>query len=344
MANDPAARAADIGPELFREAEACRQFNADLAGRLEAMGKEVNRVHRCVDQFAAAKNIADLTAVYQACDYAYFDKFHQILGGFWTDARASGNLQRIDDLQRGMRLLRDINVAVDVVRSLKDGEEESWSKRVKSNPLACDGNFHDFLDGRALFAARQHHPSAEGFSVIATQLRYFCRVTQAMAGAGVDAADREGFTMITLPSRPEQAELWFMFSQEFSELSLELAKKINEKSLSLEAAIATMIEFGRQEVEDAETADTFFTSAFLEHLLSEGNSESRVTALEHYRDLLTTAHWSRKDAEATFTLRYAKAVLNYWRYVSDQQEFLQQTADLIGETLPSVDPVKSPHA
>ncbi len=55
MADDSAARATDIGPELFKEAETCRQFNADLAGRLEEMSKEVNRVHACVDQFACGE-------------------------------------------------------------------------------------------------------------------------------------------------------------------------------------------------------------------------------------------------------------------------------------------------
>jgi CHAT domain len=340
MANDSAARAADIGPELFKEAEVCRQFNVDLAGRLEEMGNEVNRIHACVDQFAAVKTMADLTAVYQSCDYAYFDKFHQILGGFWTDARANGDQQRIDNLRRGMRLLRDINVTVDVVTSLKDGEEELWSERVKSNPLACDKNFHEFLDGKALFAARQHHSSAEGVAVIATQLRYFCRAIEAIAGAV--PSDRKGFKNVIRPSKPEEAELWFTFSKEFSELSLELTKKINEKGLRLEDAIATILQFVRRGEENEETADIFFISAFLEHLLLEGNAASRVVALEHYRDLLTMGSWSRKDAEATFMLRYAKAVLNHWRYVSDQQERLQQTADLVGETLPSVDPEKSP--
>jgi hypothetical protein len=340
LATEPAARAADIGPELLKEAEACRQFNADLAGRLEEMSSEVNRIHACVDRFAAAKNMTDLVGVYQFCDYAYFDKFPQILGGFWTDARATGNTQRIDNLRRGMRLLRDINVAIDVITSLKENEEELWSERVNSNPLACDRNFHEFLDGRALFAARQNHHSAEGFAVLATQMRYFCRETEAFAKAV--PSDREGFKKMTRPSKPEEAELWYTFSKEFSELAVELTKKINERSLLLEDAIATILQFVRQDVNNAEAADDFFISAFLEHLLLEGNATSRVIALELYRDLVATGQWSRKDAEATFTLRYAKAVLNHWRHLLDQQERLQQTADLIGETLPSVDPVKSP--
>ncbi len=350
MANDSAARDADIGLELFREAEACRQFNANLADRLEEMGKEVRRIHACVDQFAAAKDMADLVEVYRACDYAYFDKFHQILGGFLTDARTSGDLQRIHDLRRGMRLLRDINVAVDVVTNAKDVEAELWSERVMANPLACDKHFHEFLDGRAHFAAKQHHPSAEAFAVLATQLRYFCRTAQGMAIAKEHPADIDGFKEVTLPSKPEQADLWFMFSPDFSEQSLVLAEKINEKRLSIEDAIATIIQFKlpegqhfmRKEKENEQTIRTYFTSAFLEHLLLAGNAESRASALDHYCDLLKTGHWSRKEAEDTFALRYAKAVLNHWRYVSDQQDRLQQTADLIGETLPSVDPVKSP--
>lgn len=53
MAREPAARAADIAPELLREADACRQINPNLADRLEAIGLEVRRVNTSVDRFAA---------------------------------------------------------------------------------------------------------------------------------------------------------------------------------------------------------------------------------------------------------------------------------------------------
>jgi hypothetical protein len=60
MGRESAARAADIAPELLREADACRQLNPDLASRLEQMGHAVSQVHKCVDQFAAVTNMAEL--------------------------------------------------------------------------------------------------------------------------------------------------------------------------------------------------------------------------------------------------------------------------------------------
>ena len=52
MAREPAARVADIAPELLSEADDCRLVNPNLAERIEAIGEEVARVNTSVDDFA----------------------------------------------------------------------------------------------------------------------------------------------------------------------------------------------------------------------------------------------------------------------------------------------------
>jgi CHAT domain-containing protein len=351
MIQESSARATDIAPELLREADACRHVNTNLAGKLEEMAEEVSRVQTCVQQFATAKTIADLLGAYQTYEFAYSDKFHLILGGFWTDALRSGNPQTIEGLRRGLKLLRDVNVALHEITHAKEEEEaDTWAERLLRNPLACDTHFHEFLDGRARFAGKLHHASAEGFAKLATHLRHFCKTTKALAKAADAPRSVDGYKTVTLPSSAEQAELWFFFSQQFSEQSLELAAKINETTLSLQDALAAIVDYGIAVAtqspypgnDNDETTRTFLASAFLEHLLMAGSSESRIFALDQYRDLLSTGHWSSEAAQATFVLRYAKAVLNYWRYVSDQRERLQEAADAIRSTLPSVDIARLP--
>jgi hypothetical protein len=112
MGRESAARAADIAPELLREADECRQLNPDLASRLEQMGHAVSQVHMCVDQFAAVINMAELLNVHKSYEFTWTSKFNLILGGFWSDALKSGDQLRIRGLRRGMKLLQNVYVAV----------------------------------------------------------------------------------------------------------------------------------------------------------------------------------------------------------------------------------------
>lgn len=353
MGQESAARAADIGPELLREADACRQLNPDLASRLEQMGHAVSQVHMCVDQFAAVTNMAELLNVHKSYEFTWTGKFNLIVGGFWSDALRIGDQLRIRGLRRGMKLLRDVYVAVHETTEPKGKGEDSWIKKLQSSPLLCDPSFHEFLDRRALFAGKHNHPSAEGFAEMAKYLRFCCKMATAltkmkerMAAGG----DGDEYVEIKLPLKPEQADLWFAISEEFFKAASELAKQINERSLALHDAVNAIVQFEfpesedylRQEKENTQTTATFLTSAFLEHLLLVGSAQSRVDALQHYRDLLTTGHWSSEEAHATLVLRYAKAVLNHWRYLPDPQNRLHEVVDLIAKTLPLVDPAESP--
>ncbi len=353
MGREPAARAADIATELLHEADACRQINPNLAGRLEEMGQAVAQVHTCVDRFAAVTNMAELLDVHKSYEFTWTKKFNLILGGFWSDALSSADVLRIQGLRRGLKLLQSVYVAVHETAEPKGKGEDSWTKKLQSSPLLCDPSFHEFLDRRALFAGKHNHPSAEGFTEMANYLRFCCKMATAITKMEEHMAsgdDGDGSVEIKLPLKPEQADLWFAISEEFFEAASELAKQVNEKALTLRDAVAAVVQFelpegqhfARQEKENNQTTATFFASAFLEHLLLVGNAESRVNALEHYHDLLTTGHWSSEEARATFVLRYAKVVLNHWRYVPEPQNHLHEVSDLIAKTLPSVDPAKSP--
>lgn len=351
MIDDSAARAADIPTELLREAEACRDINPTLAEKLQEMGQEVERIHACVHGVATAKTIADLVVAYQGYDFAYSDKFHSILEGFWADALKGADSQKIDDFRRGRELLQDIDLALEEITSGDEEEDaEKWTERLLQHPLACDPHFHEFLDGRARFAGKQKHASAGAFAAIAVYLRHFCKTAKAISKAADGPQGTDGYRPITTPSTAEQAEAWFLLNQPVSERSLELVGRINDQSLRFQDALSTIVEFGLAQVheypyfggENDETTTTQLTSIFLEHLLLAGNAEARVVALNEYRDLLSKGHWSSDAAQSTSILRYAKAVLNYWRYVSDQQDRLQHAADAIHETLPSVDTVRLP--
>lgn len=353
MGRESAARETDIAPELLREADACRQLNPDLASRLEQMGGAVTQVHMCVDQFAAVTSIAELVNVYKSYEFTWTGKFNRILGGFWSDALKSGDQSRIQGLRRGMKLLQNVYVAAHKTRDPKGKGEDSWTKKLQSSPLLCDPSFHEFLDRRALFAGKHNHPSAESFAEMAKYLRFCCKMAMAITKMEEQMAaggDGDGYVEIRLPLEPEQADLWFVISEEYSKAASALAKQVNEKSLALQDAVAAIVLFElpegeyfvRKEQENSPTTATIFTSALLEHLLLIGSAESRVNALQHYRDLLTTGHWSSEEARATFVLRYAKAILNHWRYVPDPQNRLQEVADLLAETLLLVDPAKSP--
>lgn len=352
MIEESSARATDIAPELLREAEACRDVNIDLADKLETIAQEVSRIHTCVRKVATAKTIADLLGAYRTYDFAYSDKFHLILGGFWSDALRSGDSQAIEGLRQGLKLLRDVNLVLHEVTDGGEEEEEAdtWAERLLRNPLACDPHFHEFLDRKARFAGKRRHTSAEGFAKLAVHLRHFCKTAKAMAKAADAPQSADGYRTITLPSSADQAELWFLFSWPFSERSLELIAKVNDKSLTLQDALAAIVDFGLVEAgkypyaggDNDEITRTFLTSAFLEHLLMAGNAEARIVSVDQYRDLLSTGRWSSEAAQSTFVLRYAKAVLNYWRYVRDQRERLQEAADAIRSTLPSVDIARLP--
>lgn len=204
MIKESLARAQDVAPELLREADACRYVNTNLAGKLEEMAAEVSRIQTCVQQFVTAKTMADLLGAYQTYEFAYSDKFHLILGGFWTDALRSEDQQTIEGLRRGLKLLRDVNVALHEITHAKEQEEgDAWARRLLRNPLACDTHFHEFLDGRARFAGKHHHVSAEGFATLATHLRRFCKTTEALAKAADAPRSVDGYKTVTLPSSAE---------------------------------------------------------------------------------------------------------------------------------------------
>ena len=138
-------------------------------------------------------------------------------------------------------------------------------------------------------------------------------------------------------------------SEEFAAVSSDIAEKVNSGALSLESAIQQVSNFRAtddgSEVWDngdaAEAKQTFFSSAFLEHLFRLSGPDVIRQALDSYRNLLNTKHWDRDEKRGTFALRYAKAVLSYWRYLTNLPRLIE-TADVIEGALPSIDAELSP--
>ena len=188
---------------------------------------------------------------------------------------------------------------------------------------------------------------------MAEYLRFCCKMAVAITKMEEQLAaggSEDGYVEIKLPLAPERADLWFAISPEFSEQAFSVAERVKNKSLSLGDAVSEIVQFklpegelfAPQKKENGRTTATYLTSAFLEHLLLVGDTDSRVTALGFYREMLQTGHWSSDEARATFVLRHAKALLNHWRYVDDPQDRLRAGCTLIDATLTSVDPAKSP--
>lgn len=273
MAREPAARVADIALELVSEADDCRLVNPNLAERLEAIGEEVARVNTSVDRFASITGMADLLELYRSYELSWLGKFNRILGGYWADVLRSGDQQRIQGLRNGLKVLQSVYVAIHEATKPEGKGEETWTRMLQSSPLLCDPHFHEFLDRRAHFAAKHNGAFAEFFAQLADYLRFCCKTVRAITKlqehqAGTDGTD--GHVEFSLPLRPEQAELWFAICEEFIATASELANKENEATVTLQNAIATIVqfqlsegkEFARTDKEDEKSKATFFSSAF----------------------------------------------------------------------------------
>jgi CHAT domain len=353
LEREGAGRAEDIAAELRREAEAVAIANPGLSKRLSQIADEVDEVHDSVDRFAAIQNLTDLVALYRRYPVCHTATFNRLLGAFWLDALREGKTARVKDLRHAMKLLSNIYVAVSLIQSANEMEPEVWAETIQDSEILRDPSFHEFLDRRARFAAEQKHASAQGFAQMASYIRFCCQVAPLLTGlkrAAASETESDAEVVVRIPVSADQAELWFLVSEEFGAVASDLSGKVNSGGLSLEGAVQEASKFratdGVPEIwdngDDAEARKTFFASAFLEHLLRLSNSDVIRQALDYYRGLLNTAHFDRDDKRGTFTLRCAKALLNYWRYLSDPFSRLTEMADEIEGVLPLIDPERSP--
>jgi len=342
MAGESAARDPVIATELRNQSKDCAGVNQDLAERLMEMAKGVERLHEAVDQFAAVQTMADLLALHKRFPPAWLGKFNRLLGAFWGDSRKDNDTARQDSLRHAFRLLRDVYVAVYLIKTGVSQELDEWGAQIEQHPLLCDSNFHEFLDERFNFAAKVHEKSADGFAQMSSYIRQVCKsVTVLRSIRETPPTDDE--VHVRMPLRPDWAELWFLVTQEFSMAATDIAREVNHGEQTLEAGIKNSLRVAPDFSNGSkEAGETFFTAAFLEHLLLIANEDITRQAISYYRRLADTGDWDSPEARATFILRYAKAFLNHWRDLADPVTALEDGAALISDGLPLIDENLSP--
>jgi tetratricopeptide (TPR) repeat protein len=353
LGREAAARANDIAGELRLEAEALAAVNPEPAKRLRQIADEIDRVHDSIERFASVKSLAELVAVYRKYPICHHAVFNRLLGAFWLDAIRDGKTEVLGNLRRAMKLLSNVYVAVFLIQRSTQMGPKVWAETIEHSDILRDPNFHEFLDERARFAAAQRHESAEAFAQMASAIRYCCRVAAAMTHLrqrATDHADGEATVSFSIPVSPDQAEMWFLVSEQFATLSVTLAEKVNSSALSLADAIEQASTFRlpdhvleiSDKSDDEAARKVFFSSAFLEHLLRLSGPIVVCQALDAYRSLLRTATWNRDDKRGTFVLRCVKAFLSNWRYIPDPVSCLQGLTNEIETVLPLINEDTSP--
>ncbi len=342
MAREPAARCRDIALELQKQSESCASFNQDLAERLAEMAGAVRRIHESIDRFAGIEGMADLLAFRKEFQLSWSGKFNRLLGAFWTDALRANDAARQVALRRAFIVLRDVYVAVYLIRTGVSQDLEQWNTQIEEHPLLCDPKFHDFLDERFQFGARNGDASAETFAQMSGYIRQICKAVGVISRLR-EALPSEETIPVRMPLSPEMAELWFLVSKKFSMTAAEIAQEIGNGDRTLEAGIESALRAAPDfENVSKEASDTFYTSAFLEHLLRVANGDFARQAIGYYRKLADEGNWDTAEERATYVLHYAKALLNHWRDLADPLGGLEDGTSLITNALPLLDPNVSP--
>jgi hypothetical protein len=133
MSRDAAARNPDIAAELRNQSDACG-LNPNLAERLTEMADAVERFHASVDHFATIEGMADLLALHRKFQFCWSVRFNRLLGAVWTDALRGGDKERQDALRRALRFLRDVYVAVYLIKQMPR-DVDAWVAQTEENPL-----------------------------------------------------------------------------------------------------------------------------------------------------------------------------------------------------------------
>lgn len=348
LEREPAARASGISEELRREAEDVSRFNSSMAERLVLIAEEIERIRGSIDRFAAIESIGDLLDLYRSHPICHSNNFNRLLGVFWLDALQCGDTATAANLRRGMKLLSTIYVAVNLIKHSKEMDPKEWARTIQADVILVDPSFHQFLDERAHFLAKQVNPHAEGFAQMATYIRTCSRLAPAIVQ--IEDRDRgskvDGPIKVHIPVSPDQAELWFLVSKDFTKLATDLAEEVASGTRMIESGMEEASQYAARNLspdrledpgEDEKTIEVFLASAFLEHLLRLSKPPVVAEAIASYARLSENGRWNTAEKRAIFVLHYTKAALNYWRYLEMPLARLTECADLIEQTLSSVD-------
>lgn len=347
LEREPAARENGIAEELRREAAELALYQSSAVERLVEMAEAIEGFREAVDRFARVETVGDLLEAYQARPLCHGSNFNRLVGAFWLDALRDGDTTRDANLRRAMKVLSSVYAAIQETAASGRLEPEKWARRIVASKILGDAKFHEFIDSRAHFLATQSNPHAENFAKLATFIRTCSRVAPSI----VQIKDRddgvpiEGPIKIHIPVSPDRAELWFLVNRGFGKLAETLAGDVASGSRTIQSCMDEAAQYLARNPsprqldagDDEKTIEVFLASAFLEHLLRLSKPPAIVGALEAYARLSESGHWPTAEKRGIFVLHYTKAVLNYWRYVKTPLALLKESAELIQETLRTVD-------
>ena len=347
LEHEPAARENGIAEELRREAAELAFYQSSSVERLIEMAEAIEGWHEDVERFARVGSVGDLLEAYRTRPLCHGSNFNRLVGAFWLDALRNGEAARLVGLRRAAKVLSKVYTAIQEIAKSGRLSKEEWARTIVASDILGDPKFHEFLDSRAHFLAKQKNSNAETFAKLAAYIRTCSRVAPSI----VKIKDRdngvpiEGPIKVHIPVSPDQAELWFLVSREFGRLAETLSNEVASGAHSIQSSMDEAAQYMARNPsprqldagDNEETIEIFLASAFLEHLLRLSTPPVIVGALESYARLSESVHWPTAEKRAIFVLHYTKAVLNYWRYVKTPLAILKDSAELLRETLGTVD-------
>lgn len=347
LEREPAARENGIAEELRRQASELGFYQPSGVERLVEMAEAIEGFREAVDDFARVETVGDLLDAYKTRPLCHGSNFNRLVGAFWLDAIRDGDTTMVTNLRRAMKVLSNVYAAIQEIATSGRLKPEDWARRIVASEILSDPKFHEFIDSRAHFLAKQNNPHAENFAKLATFIRTCSRVAPAIVQIGdrSNGAPLEGPIEVHIPVSPDHAELWFLVSRDFGKLAERLAAEVAAGSRTIQSCMDEAAHYAARNPsplqldagDDEKTIEVFLASAFLEHLLRLSEPPVIVAGLEAYARLSETGHWPTAEKRAIFVLHYTKAVLNYWRYVKTPLALLRESAELIQATLGTVD-------
>jgi len=347
LEHEPAAREDGIAEELRKEAAELALYQSSSVERLIEMAEAIEGWHEDVERFARVGSVGDLLEAYRARPLCHGSNFNRLVGAFWLDALRNGEAARLVDLRRAAKVLSRVYTAIQEIAKSGRLSKEDWARTIVASDILGDPKFHEFLDSRAHFLAKQKDSNAETFAKLAAYIRTCSRVAPSI----VKIKDRDNGVPIErpikvhIPVSPDQAELWFLVSREFGRLAETLSNDVASGARTIQSSMDEAAQHLARNPsphqldagDNEKTIEVFLASAFLEHLMRLSKPPVIVGALEAYAGLSESVHWPTAEKRAIFVLHYTKAVLNYWRYVKTPLTILKDSAELIRETLGTVD-------
>ena len=99
--------------------------------------------------------------------------------------------------------------------------------------------FHEFIDSRAHFLAKQNNPHAENFAKLATFIRTCSRVAPSVVQMKdrKDGAPVEWPIKVHIPVSPDRAELWFLVSRDFGTARRDAGQEVTSGSRTIRSCM-----------------------------------------------------------------------------------------------------------